>query len=834
MTTKYYYDLDTRYITKDLGATTITNPTTNAAVTTAIVDAYSGVIITLTSAGAAQTIQDPTDTTSIIRFIVVADDANTSYTSEVNGITLSAGEAQWFIWDGSAWIAVTATDADNIAFTPSGDLVATNVQSMGEELDTEKEPRLDRVCAIYVGKHGNDTKDGLTPADAKLTFAGARATIVTATDAAADHRYVIWCEDAGIYAEDLVGLAYVDIWAPRANINTVSTHTIVDDVSWKIGSVTSVTGDIAFTKSAGSGDARIKISHLNCEGTSNGVLVTSGGLTIDVKQLSLENGYGIGGASSSGNLHVNCMYLHITGTGTGIGAVSAGCVITGTVGCISKTGAGSGTGIYVGDSTAKVNLVVGRIGTTIAWNVAAAGTLNIHCPNVSGTRTETGTVNKVLAGVAIDNTPIGQENAAAGSFTPLTANAPAKLTTFTGTVSAATRTATFSETADYDLCKVGSTLIADGDTRIVVALLGSDQVTVDANTSWTTETITSLQDPISQEKDADGTVVSYVNALGGVGSLGGTNSLQKGIAFGDGDTGFYESYPNKIYTQLGGSLTFVVETNYIRGAATDSGTLINEVSSSINPTFSPSRSDHDTGIGRAAEDQLSLISGGVEGQRIIEANSIIYNLFGVTQLESVTDATTNGTTTVTKAGTNFTTKCAANNIVLFYGGTTTADYGIYTVVSVADGSLVLDRAPSGSVSDMDFYVLSGGLITTGGNLYADKEVHALLDIVTHSATENVTAATMKGSVHKITGAYVVTLPAAVVGMSGVFRASTAAEFSVKAGGSDHFEMFDGTVISDADKITSGGTKNEFLQIYCESANTWIVIAQNGPMTDGGA
>jgi len=559
MTTKYYYDLDTRYITKDLGATTITNPTTNAAVTTAIVDAYSGVIITLTSAGAAQTIQDPTDTTSIIRFIVVADDANTSYTSEVNGITLSAGEAQWFIWDGSAWVAITAVDAKDITFTPSGDLVAVNVQDAIDELDDEK----------------------------------------------------------------------------------------------------------------------VKI---------------------------------------------------------------AGAIM----------------------------------------------------------------------------------------------QAPAKLTTFTGTVSAATRTATFSETADYDLCKVGSTLIADGDTRIVVALLGSDQVTVDANTSWTTETITSLQDPISQEKDADGTVVSYVNALGGVGSLGGTNSLQKGIAFGDGDTGFYESYPNKIYTQLGGSLTFVVETNYIRGAATDSGTLINEVSSSINPTFSPSRSDHDTGIGRAAEDQLSLISGGVEGQRIIEANSIIYNLFGVTQLESVTDATTNGTTTVTKAGTNFTTKCAANNIVLFYGGTTTADYGIYTVVSVADGSLVLDRAPSGSVSDMDFYVLSGGLITTGGNLYADKEVHALLDIVTHSATENVTAATMKGSVHKITGAYVVTLPAAVVGMSGVFRASTAAEFSVKAGGSDHFEMFDGTVISDADKITSGGTKNEFLQIYCESANTWIVIAQNGPMTDGGA
>ena len=106
--------------------------------------------------------------------------------------------------------------------------------------------------------------------------------------------------------------------------------------------------------------------------------------------------------------------------------------------------------------------------------------------------------------------------------------------------------------------------------------------------------------------------------------------------------------------------------------------------------------------------------------------------------------------------------------------------------------------------------------------------------ITHSATEAANAADMYGRVHKITGAYVVTLPAAVVGMSGVFRASTAAEFSVKAGGSDHFEMFDGTVISDADKITSSSGKNEFVQILCESANTWIVLAQNGAFTDSGA
>jgi len=250
------------------------------------------------------------------------------------------------------------------------------------------------INIIHIGKHGNDSNSGLTNNDAKLTFAGARAAIVTAGDAAADHRYILWCADAGIYSEDLVGLAYVDIWAPRASINTLTTtHTIVDDVSWKIGSVTAPTGDKAFTKSVGTGSARIRIAHLNCTGTGNGILVTAGSLTIDAKQISVENGYGIGGASSSGHIHVNCTYLHITGTGTGLAAILADCMITGQIGCLSKTGAGSGTGIYLGNSTAVINLLVGRIDTTVAWNVLAAGTLNIHCPNVSGTKTETGTVN---------------------------------------------------------------------------------------------------------------------------------------------------------------------------------------------------------------------------------------------------------------------------------------------------------------------------------------------------------------------------------------------------------------------------------------------------------
>jgi len=131
--------------TSALPMATSTDPAGDAAVSTAIVNAYSGVIITLTGAGNAQTIQAPTDTTAGKPFTVVTNDSNGAYTIEVNGITMSAGEAQRFLWDGSAWIMVSAVDADDIAFTPAGDIVATNVQDAIEELDDEKMKRITSV-----------------------------------------------------------------------------------------------------------------------------------------------------------------------------------------------------------------------------------------------------------------------------------------------------------------------------------------------------------------------------------------------------------------------------------------------------------------------------------------------------------------------------------------------------------------------------------------------------------------------------------------------------------------------------------------------------------------
>jgi len=90
------------------------------------------------------------------------------------------------------------------------------------------------------------------------------------------------------------------------------------------------------------------------------------------------------------------------------------------------------------------------------------------------------------------------------------------------------------------------------------------------------------------------------------------------ISFGDGDSGFYESADDQIRIALGGGPRWRILTNLLRGDGGLSGALVNESSSSTNPTLAPNVSDLDTGIGSGTADQLSLIAGGVEMLRLTE------------------------------------------------------------------------------------------------------------------------------------------------------------------------------------------------------------------------
>jgi hypothetical protein len=121
-----------------LPMTTAADPALNAAVSTANIDAYSGVIITLGAAGNDQTLQDPTVTTAGRVYWVVNDDLSTDPIDIIGvayTVALQPGESSKWIWDGSGWIHSTGVDANDIDYNPASSyLTATNVQAAFDEL----------------------------------------------------------------------------------------------------------------------------------------------------------------------------------------------------------------------------------------------------------------------------------------------------------------------------------------------------------------------------------------------------------------------------------------------------------------------------------------------------------------------------------------------------------------------------------------------------------------------------------------------------------------------------------------------------------------------------
>jgi hypothetical protein len=98
------------------------------------------------------------------------------------------------------------------------------------------------------------------------------------------------------------------------------------------------------------------------------------------------------------------------------------------------------------------------------------------------------------------------------------------------------------------------------------------------------------------------------------------------LAFGDGDTGFYESVDDTLRFAAGGVLSATFSASLI--STPTGGVLLNESPTTTNPSVIPVGNDTDTGIGRAGSDELSIIAGGVEAIRIAESTTIITSMIG--------------------------------------------------------------------------------------------------------------------------------------------------------------------------------------------------------------
>ena len=104
------------------------------------------------------------------------------------------------------------------------------------------------------------------------------------------------------------------------------------------------------------------------------------------------------------------------------------------------------------------------------------------------------------------------------------------------------------------------------------------------------------------------------------------------LAFGDGDTGFYESTDNIIKIAIGTALRWEISDTRIGATALGGGALLSETPTYTNPTLLPTTEDVDTGIGTASatnNDTLSLIAGGVEGMRLGTSGSTVFTKLDV-------------------------------------------------------------------------------------------------------------------------------------------------------------------------------------------------------------
>lgn len=97
------------------------------------------------------------------------------------------------------------------------------------------------------------------------------------------------------------------------------------------------------------------------------------------------------------------------------------------------------------------------------------------------------------------------------------------------------------------------------------------------------------------------------------------------LAFGDGNSGFYESADNTLMVAINGNSVWEMSGSYFGSDENNRPVLVNEDASITNPTLVPRREDPNTGIGWGAADELSIITGATSAIYINSSQKIGIN-----------------------------------------------------------------------------------------------------------------------------------------------------------------------------------------------------------------
>ena len=140
--------------------TTIIDPFINTIGTTSLIDSFSGILISLTKPGNPQILQSPTILTSGKTYTVINNNSSGLNTIDVNGITLIAGKAQTWIWNGVSWkqidIGITSLPVP-ISQGGTG-LVSLNNHSilLGSDVDTINQLEVGKTGEVLMGQNDSD------------------------------------------------------------------------------------------------------------------------------------------------------------------------------------------------------------------------------------------------------------------------------------------------------------------------------------------------------------------------------------------------------------------------------------------------------------------------------------------------------------------------------------------------------------------------------------------------------------------------------------------------------------------------------------------------------
>ena len=245
----------------------------------------------------------------------------------------------------------------------------------------------------YTGKHGSDSNNGRSDAQAFLTF-GKAVIDATAASPTANNRFVIFCHDAGIYTEDFTLPQYVSLYAPNAT--TVGTITLGDDCFINIGRPTkATTGSIIDYNHAGR--CTVMFKQMVATGLCMGVRARGGGVVEVIgHRLEVENNIGL--YAQSGIIDPKINDIVLTGSVGPIGVqIDGPGNMYGTIGQIDERGS-NGTAIITAAGGGSGTLTVNKIFAATAYNIGVGSTLNIFVGSVTGTKTVNGTLNETIAG----------------------------------------------------------------------------------------------------------------------------------------------------------------------------------------------------------------------------------------------------------------------------------------------------------------------------------------------------------------------------------------------------------------------------------------------------